>query len=434
MLQSNVYACDGLAGETQCHLFARYYQEYQCATCLTNTYIQLKSGGRHGCRDPTAKYCWYQCQLEMFENDEGVVNEMCKCKADETPSSSKTPLPSSCYSPTGSDCEWYHDCLERRFPCVGTSADYAVKYATHFCSAYSRNYDQFSSLGRKWVDAVRKCLQVSLAPLLRECSSGITCEFILDTAFKSDDCCYLGGAECTPRGTPSMCDVSVNDWITVFVTINDAFFQPEAKETFRSAWNVGLNCFKKYTSIAYQRVKKTMNGWLRSMQLGFQYLITKVLRKKRSSDNDQFQWYDRFAVIMIDQISKQLKWDKTKLSWFAFPTSITNNKLANISANYFSINVILVDKLAKASGIRNSTLLNDTVADFVDNITKGNITQIGNIVLKNAFDCQDILCSNVTEYKAPPPQPNSASARITTKIHIAIGFFFTLITLRNVRF
>ena len=353
----------------------------------------------------------------------------------ETLSSSKTPLPPSCYSPIGSDCEWYLDCLERRFPCIGTAADYAMKYATHFCSAYSRNYGQFSPLGKTWIESVRKCLQVSLTPLLRECNSNITCEFIQDRAFKSHDCCYLGGAECTPRGTPSICDVSVKDWFTVFITISDAFLQPEAKETFRSVLNVGFNCFKKYTSIAYQRVKETMKGWLRSIQLGFQYLIRKVLRKKRSpSDNDQFQQNDRFAVTMIDQISKQLKWNKTKLSWFAFSTNITNNKLANTSANYFSVDVILVDKFAKASGMRNSTLLNDTVADFVDNITKGNIKQIGNIVLKTAFDCQDILCSNVTKYKAPPPQPNSASARGTTKIHIVIWFFFTLITLRNVYF
>ena len=309
-----------------------------------------------------------------------------------------------------------------------------MKYATHFCSAYSRNYGQFSPLGRKWVDAVRKCLQVSLAPLLRECNSDITCEFIQDRAFKSHDCCYLGGPECTPKGTPSICDVSVKDWFTVFITINDAFLQPEATETFRSGLNVGFNCLEKYPSIDYQRVKGTVSGWLRSMQLGFQYLIRKVLREKRSSDNDQFKQNDRVAVVMIDQISKQLKWDKTKLSWFAFPNNITNNKLANASADYFSVNVILVDKFAKISGIRNSTLLNNTVADFVDNIRKGNIKQIGDIVLKNAFDCHDIICSNATEYKAPPPQPNSASTKFATKVHIIICFFFTVITFRNVYF
>lgn len=132
---------------------------------------------------------------------------------------------------------------------------------------------------------------------------------------------------------------------------------------------------------------------------------------------------------MIDQVSKQLKWDKTKLSWFAFSTNITNNKLANTNLDYFSVNVILVDKQAKASGIRNSTLLNNTFAEFVDNIREGNITQIENIVLKTAFDCQDILCSNVTEYKA-----NSASAKFTAKMYIKIWFFFSLITFPNVHF
>ena len=427
MLQSDVHACT--AGQTQCLLFRRHYQEYQCATCLTNAYIRLKSGDRHQCRNRAATYCWYQCQLELFGNDKGVVNEKCRCKAGESPSSSKTPLPSSCYSPTGSDCKWYQDCLERRFPCAGTSAHYTVKYATHFCSAYNRSYDQLTPLGRVWVDAVRKCLQVSLAPFLRECISNITCEFIQDRAVKSHDCCYLGGTECTPKGVPSICDVSVKDWFTVFIPINDAFFQPEAKETFRSVLDVGLNCFRNYTSITYQKLKEAMSGWLRSIQLEFQYLIGRNLLQKQLSDNDQFQQNSRFAVVMIDQVSKQLKWDKTKLSWFAFSTNITNNKLANTNPDYFSVNVILVDKQAKASGIRNSTLLNNTFAEFVDNIRECNITQIENIVLKTAFDCQDILCSNVTEYKA-----NSASATFTTKIYIKIWFFFSLITFPNVHF
>ena len=50
----------------------------------------------------------------------------------DSQSSSKTPLPPSCYSPIDSDCEQYHNCLERRFPYVGTSADYAMKYVTIF--------------------------------------------------------------------------------------------------------------------------------------------------------------------------------------------------------------------------------------------------------------------------------------------------------------
>ena len=148
LIQANLHLCNkhyGPAGQTNFVLLRPYYQEYQCATCLTNSYIQLKSARRDQCRDTTATYCWYQCQIELFGNDAGEVNEKCRCKADETPSSSKNPLPTTCYSPSGTDCEWYQDCLERRFPCVGTSADYVMKYAAHFCAAYGRNYNQFSS-------------------------------------------------------------------------------------------------------------------------------------------------------------------------------------------------------------------------------------------------------------------------------------------------
>ena len=442
LIQAKLHLCNkhyGPAGQTNCVLLRPYYQEYQCATCLTNSYIQLKSARRDQCRDTTATYCWYQCQIELFGNDAGEVNEKCRCKAGEMPSSSKTPLPTTCYSPSGTDCEWYQDCLERRFPCVGTSADYAMKYAAHFCAAYSRNYNQFSSLGKIWVDAVRKCLQVSLAPLLRECNSGITCEFIQDTAFKSHDCCYLAGAACTPRGTPSICDISFFDWITVFMTIKDSFIQSQALETFQSGLHVGFNCIEKNKTNAYKYLQKTIEGWIRNLQLEFRNPKKNVFRKKRSSDNDQFQQNDMFAVALIDQLSRQLNWDKTKLSWFAFSPNTTKNKLANASADYFSVNVILVDKFAKASGIKNSTLLNNTISNFIDNMKKGNIKQIGNIVLKTAFDCQDILCGNATEYKviktnssSPiPPQSNSANTKVTTKTHFMICFFFTVITLRS---
>ena len=323
--QSNVRACNrkfGPAGQTECVLLSPHYQEYQCATCLTNSYIQLKSGRRHYCRDRNATYCWYQCQLELFGNDEGVTNEKCRCKAGETPSSSKTPLPSSCYSPTGTDCEWYKDCLERRFPCVGTSADYAMKYATHFCSAYRRNYDQFSPLGRLWVNAVRKCLQVSLAPVLRECNSNITCEFIQETAFKSHDCCYLGRTECSPEGAPSICDVDFSDWITVFDTIKDAFFNLTYLElqTFQSALHVGYRCFENFTTDVYNRVVETVKVWKRNVIFVYQYTESLVieytkdiyyklrnkLRIKRSTDNDQIHQRDRFAVILVEELSKQL--------------------------------------------------------------------------------------------------------------------------------
>ncbi|XP_025087684.1 uncharacterized protein LOC112560222 [Pomacea canaliculata] len=71
-----------------------------------------------------------------------------------------------CYTPTGGNCSWYRYCLEASIPCQGTPDDYAITYAEKYCNLFNSNYNRFSSEGKQWVDAVRKCLQVKLVPLL----------------------------------------------------------------------------------------------------------------------------------------------------------------------------------------------------------------------------------------------------------------------------
>lgn len=61
----------GPTGVLECVDTYPYYTGYQWATCLTNTYIQLVSNGRHICRDETARYCWYQCMIERYNLEGG---------------------------------------------------------------------------------------------------------------------------------------------------------------------------------------------------------------------------------------------------------------------------------------------------------------------------------------------------------------------------
>ena len=63
--------------------------------------------------------------------------------------------------PHGRDCTWYRRCLEKQIPCSGKTGDYAIAYGEKFCQKYTSAYSDFSQNGKKWVDAVRKCLQVS---------------------------------------------------------------------------------------------------------------------------------------------------------------------------------------------------------------------------------------------------------------------------------
>ena len=447
LIQANVHLCNktfGPGGQTECILSSRY-QEYQCATCLTNAYIELKSGGRHHCDNKTP-YCLYECQKELFGKDEGVVDEKCRCKVNETRSSRKTSLPPSCYSPTGTDCHWYQDCLQRQFSCSGTSADYSIKYAAHFCAAYGSTYFKISTLGKNWVDSVRQCLQVSLAPLQRKCNSDLTCNFVQDTAFRSQDCCYLGGDKCTPTGAPSMCAVSVKDWFTVFIKIKEAFNQPKALETFQNALRVGFQCIKEDTHSSFQSQENIIKGWLKRIFLVFKYPEGNNLRKKRAIDDNQFQQNNRFAVTMIEKMSKELEWDETKLAWFVSSSKTTGGEIFSDYPDdrFFRVDVILVDKLAKTSGASVSVLLYHTYSKFLDNAKRDRINQIESQNLVVVVECTSIRCNRIRINKVPQPIPsnvptikkdiakrNLACLNYTTKSHFVICFLLSLISFYN---
>ena len=47
------------------------YDKHQWATCVSNVYMKQKSKGRHECANE-AKYCWYQCMLEIYDIEEVI--------------------------------------------------------------------------------------------------------------------------------------------------------------------------------------------------------------------------------------------------------------------------------------------------------------------------------------------------------------------------
>jgi len=129
-------------------------------------------------------------------------------------SSSTLPtIPNWCYSPDGKECNWYRECLEKRHPCECTKHAYALTYAYYFCNLYKKTSSGFSASGLKWIDGVRKCLQVKLVPILMK--DAITCKKIKDEAFDSHDECYTNPG----YGAPSICELGMGDWWKVFWTI-----------------------------------------------------------------------------------------------------------------------------------------------------------------------------------------------------------------------
>ena len=162
----------GPPGPTECVQLPQYYNQYQWATCLSNAYIQQKSGHKHICVNRVATYCWYQCMIEVHGKGYGSVTDDCSCQPSSSTSNPytgipTTTLPPECYSPSGDSCDWYRNCLEKKHPCEASSNAYAITYAEKFCRLFNEKRAKFSADGQKWMDGVRKCLQVALVPLMR---------------------------------------------------------------------------------------------------------------------------------------------------------------------------------------------------------------------------------------------------------------------------
>lgn len=144
---------------------------------------------------------------------------------------------SDCQNPNGDSCDWYKNCLEEYKPCGNDG--YAIKYADHFCRRYEANYNDFSSEGQLWVNAVKKCLQKKLAPYL---SSSDSCSKLKEIAFKSHVPCYI---DPTGTGSPSFCNLSFWDRVQVFDSIKGAFLS-EIQATAGGGWDTMIKCFKMW--------------------------------------------------------------------------------------------------------------------------------------------------------------------------------------------
>ncbi|KAH3699741.1 uncharacterized protein LOC127860795 [Dreissena polymorpha] len=175
----------------------------------------------------TATYCYYQCMLEVHDVNSGAVTDDCACEVDapggsneSMPTTTSIRLDPTCYSPDGTQCSWYRNCLEKRFPCKELEQSYALDYGEKFCNLYTDHYAEFDDVGQKWVNAVRKCLQVALVPLMRSFNT-VPCEQIKDVAFESHTGCYVT----PPDGAKSFCDIGGRNLFSVLATIKSAFWQ-----------------------------------------------------------------------------------------------------------------------------------------------------------------------------------------------------------------
>ena len=370
----------GPSGATGCVDLPQYYTpgQHQWATCLTDAYIKQKSRHEHHCVNRQATYCWYQCMLEVHHKMSGNVSSDCSCNPNDKQPTVVTPLPTSCYSPSGDSCDWYRNCLEKKYPCEATTSAYAITFAEKFCNLYNDHYSKFSSDGRKWIDAVRKCLQVSLVPLLRMWQKP-TCQQIRAKAFGSHSPCYLA----PDKGAPSICDLKWTEYLKTFWVIKRSFVSLDtAGETLKGLWNVGRRCIASQLTKLIKVIKLTVQKF--------------TTRPKRSTDAiPESDLRQRFADRVCSAIAQSLKWDKKGMDWFGFIDQ--NSNTSDISI----ITIILAD--TKALGISTTQSadhvnLNDTIQQLATAIKDGTLPlQVDGAYVwaKSLQSCGDTACNSI---------------------------------------
>ncbi len=70
-------------------------------------------------------------------------------------------LPSECFAPSETSCEFYKSCLETVVPCGPKG--YALSYGQYYCNKFKRIEPKLSLRGRSWLQTTRQCLQQKLA-------------------------------------------------------------------------------------------------------------------------------------------------------------------------------------------------------------------------------------------------------------------------------
>jgi len=398
----NIYT--GPAGSAECVKLDGYNQ-HQWAYCLTDSYIKQKSAGRHRCENFLARYCYYQCQMEMHSIRYGDVSADCVCQEGDT---KKSTLPTECYSPPGNNCEWYRNCLHKYKDCSKTSSNYAIDYGYYFCKAYEKSYSKFTQKGRSWVDATRKCLQVSLVPVLR-LNNKPSCFKIQKRAFDSHTCCYVAGSSCARPGTVSVCLLPLSDLGQIVTTVYESFLP-----------------FSKHGDVC-----KSLEGLISTMQKcpsqysqSFLTWIDVELFKVPKIVND-------ITTLIVDRVTayfaKKVLWRVRKLCWVGeLIRSVVDREKREIGSGQDSVKLRI--HLWQTPG-SDSSVLKDGVKDLLVATQRGEINfqdddKLKTIVqMKSAAVCKDSNCVVKEAPAIAPPIPNGGTI---TRSSIEFALIMTL--------
>ncbi|KAL3883439.1 hypothetical protein ACJMK2_029702 [Sinanodonta woodiana] len=339
-----------------------------------------------------------QCSLKFkrteYNDTPSPVYDDCACGSG-VPPNTQAVISTWCFSPSGQECNWYADCLEKRRRCEGTDSAYAITFADKFCNLYKDHYQRFSQIGQNWIYAVRKCLQVVLVPILRP-GVNITCDGIKQMAFSSHADCYISPYP----GAPSVCNISITDFYYMFWTIKSAF-----KDAFDASVEGANDVYNRCC--------------------GYKHLINMIKIELNALDD--------LAGAVADAMGSKLRWTDAGVMWFAYSNSSTSSDTVPV---YVLITGKSTYNLNNIQGTNvNLTAVNERVMKAVQDGVLS-FSSIGKasepIYVKQMKECIDFACLKTTNNVTAPEKvvtKNSASEQMGHCLQITYSILLILIIL-----
>lgn len=152
------------------------------------------------------------------------------------------PIPQECLNPSGNDCSFYNNCLERYQQCT-----FVETIAEPKCQEYADLEKNLSSDGQKWSQYVRPCLQKMIAQnVLAKYGQRFTCDSVEKAFFDAHVPCYASELPGLPYG---FCSLGIGDEASIIRHAKDIFVEAHFYEATTSAFAVVTRCVMNFTEV-----------------------------------------------------------------------------------------------------------------------------------------------------------------------------------------
>lgn len=372
-------ACDGNFGpalQSDCILIPNY-DGYQWATCLTDSFIRRESNGRHYCLNDNT-YCYYQCMVEINSKEGGVVYDNCSCIGEESvPQYSNVSLPSWCYMPNKTNCQWYSNCYDGKYGNCSTNDTDGMVFLRSYCSTANTYRRHFSVSALNVLDEIGVCFKIDMVKVLRPWIYYKCNEISLLTTSLVRNC----------MATIDLCDIDVDSMSTMLITLaNSLPEQSRYAEDLSQMPRIRSLCSTDSTFSDYQYISVLR-------------LETKVGPSVKNPVHKLVITIDAQLVHkIISALSKKLGWNAHGLLWLAWEEATATKALQNM----FDIKVLIASKQKfdlnfTGGGISRFKSINNSVYDIGNIITNKTVFSLNHIsVIFSSLDsCTDLQCQHI---------------------------------------